>query len=175
MTRNDGGAGAGRQELLGPSEGIPTMRAMDAMPNARPGGPTVPLRAVDSPAVTAAAEQARRQLHEELERVRGEVEATLSVEGSKANPKLRRELDDMREETRLYVKKRLRKSERKLGQSVQRLDERTRRLEKRIEQVEKEREQAEWRIHADTEAMLGDLLQEIRAIADRLDRANWPN
>lgn len=171
MTSGEDGEAANARGPSGASESTPRITAMDAMPSVGHAAPAAPLRAVDPPAVSAAAEQARRQLHEELARVRGEVEATLSAEDAKADPKLRRELDDLREETRLYVKKRLRKSERKLGQSVRRLDERTRRLEKRIARVEREREQAEWRIHADTEAMLGELLQEIRAIADRLDRA----
>ncbi|HSK49804.1 MAG TPA: hypothetical protein VK889_04835 [Solirubrobacterales bacterium] len=122
------------------------------------------------PAISAAADRARAQLHEEIERVRVGVEEMMAEEGGLEDADLRRELDDLREETRLYVKKRLRKSERKIEASVRRIDDRTRRLEKRIDQVEEEREQAEWRIHTDTESMLDHLLAEIREIADRLDR-----
>lgn len=121
------------------------------------------------PAISAAADRARVQLHEEIDRVRAGVEEMLTAQGGTEDATLRRELDDLREETRLYVKKRVRKSERKVEQSVRRIDERTRRLEKRIEEVEEDREQAEWRIHTDTESMLDGLLAEVRAIADRLD------
>lgn len=142
---------------------------MSALPN--PVDPPQPsLQPVGMPSISAAAERARAQLQEEIERMRIGVEEVLTEEGKGIDVELRRELDDMREETRLYVKKRLRKSERKVEASVRRIDERTRRLEKRIDQVEEEREQAEWRIHTDTESMLDHLLAEIREIADRLDR-----
>jgi predicted nuclease with TOPRIM domain len=121
------------------------------------------------PAISAAADRARAQLHEEIERVRAGVEEMMAEQGGIEDAELRRELDDLREETRLYVKKRLGKSERKIEKSVQRIDDRTRRLEKRIDQVEEDRERAEWRIHTDTESMLDGLLAEIREIADRLD------
>lgn len=144
---------------------------MSALPN--PVDPPQPsLQPAGMPAVTAAADRARAQLQEEIERVRAGVEEMMAEGGGLDDPELRRELDDLREETRLYVKKRLRKSERKIETSVRRIDERTRRLEKRIDEVEEEREQAEWRIHTDTESMLDHLLAEIREIADRLDRAS---
>ena len=74
---------------------------------------------------------------------------------------LRRELDTLREDIRLYVKQRLRKSEK-------RADKRLNKLERRIDQVEADRQHAEWRIHTNTEQMLDGLLREIRAIADLL-------
>src|SRR5450432_3947433 len=83
---------------------------------------------------------------------------------------LQRELDALREDTRLYVKKRLRKSEKKLEHSVRKIDDRTHALEQRIDQVEADRQAAEHRIHSDTERMLDGLLQEVRAIADLLTR-----
>ncbi len=116
---------------------------------------------MESPAVdpSAAAEQARVRLHEEIERVRVGVEEMLAEQGGD-DADLRRELDAIRAETRKYVKKRVRKSEKRIDK-----------LERRIDQVEQDRKQAEWRIHTNTEAMLDGLLREIRAIADLLTRA----
>jgi hypothetical protein len=116
---------------------------------------------VDSPSAdpSAAAEQARLRLHEEIERVRVGVEEMLAEQGGD-DANLRRELDAIRAETRKYVKKRVRRSERRIDK-----------LERRIDRVEEERKQAEWRIHTNTEAMLDGLLREIRAIADLLTRA----
>ncbi len=108
---------------------------------------------------SAAAEQARVRLHEEIERVRVGVEEMLAEQGG-GDADLRRELDAIRAETRKYVKKRVRKSEKRIDK-----------LERRIDQVEQGREQAEWRIHTNTEAMLDGLLREIRTIADLLTRA----
>jgi 3-methyladenine DNA glycosylase AlkC len=121
------------------------------------------VNAVDSaqdPSV--AAEQARRRLHEEIERVRTGVEEMLAEQGSD-DANLQRELDALREDTRLYVKQRLRKSEK-------RTDKRLAKLERRIDQVEQDRKLAEWRIHTNTEAMLDGLLREVRAIADLLTK-----
>jgi hypothetical protein len=116
------------------------------------------------PDPSVAAEQARRRLHEEIERVRVGVEEMLAEQGGDHDhPELRRELDEIREETRRYVKKRLRKSER-------RTEKRLGKLERRIDQVEADRQHAEWRIHTNTEAMLDGLLKEVRAIADLLTR-----
>jgi ElaB/YqjD/DUF883 family membrane-anchored ribosome-binding protein len=110
---------------------------------------------------SAAAEQARARLHEEIERVRVGVEEMLAEQGGDHDhPELRKEL----EEIRSYVKKRVRKSEK-------RLEKRMGKLERRIDQVEADRKHAEWRIHTNTEAMLDGLLHEIRAIADLLTRA----
>ena len=112
---------------------------------------------------SAAAEQARARLHEEIERVRSGVENMLAEQGS-TDADLRRELDAIQEETRRYVKQRVRKSEK-------RTDRRLAKLERRIDQVEQDRKYAEWRIHTNTEAMLDGLLKEVRAIADLLTRS----
>jgi hypothetical protein len=116
------------------------------------------------PDPSVAAEQARRRLHEEIERVRVGVEEMLAEQGGDHDhPELRRELDAIREETRRYVKKRVRKVEK-------RMDKRVGKLERRIDQVEQDRKYAEWRIHTNTEQMLDGLLKEVRAIADLLTR-----
>jgi hypothetical protein len=113
---------------------------------------------------SVAAEQARQRLHEEIERVRAGVEEMLAEQGGDHDhPELRQELDALREDTRLYVKQRLRKSEK-------RSDKRLSKLERRIDQVEQDRKLAEWRIHTNTEQMLDGLLREVRAIADLLTR-----
>jgi hypothetical protein len=116
---------------------------------------------MDSPRdPSVAAEQARARLHEEIERVRVGVEEMLAEQDGD-DAELRRELDALREDTRLYVKQRVRKSEK-------RTDKRLGKLERRIDQVEQDRKLAEWRIHTNTEAMLDGLLREVRAIADLL-------
>lgn len=121
------------------------------------------MSAPDDPAV--AAEQARARLHEEIERVRAGVEEMLAEQtgGDHDHPELRRELDEIREESRRYAKKRVAKSEKR---THRRIDE----LERRIDQVEHDRRHAEWRIHTNTEAMLDGLLREVRSIADLLSR-----
>jgi hypothetical protein len=114
---------------------------------------------------SAAAEQARARLHEEIERVRTGVEEMLAEQGGgHDHPELRQELDEIRKETRRYVKKRVAKAER-------RIDKRIGKIERRIDQVEADRQHAEWRIHTNTEAMLDGLLKEVRAIADLLTRS----
>lgn len=114
------------------------------------------------PDPSVAAEQARVRLHEEIERVRSGVEEMLAEQaGDHDHPELRRELEAIREETRRYVKKRLRKSERRTEKQLGK-------LERRIDQVEADRRHAEWRIHTNTEQMLDGLLSEVRAIADLL-------
>jgi septation ring formation regulator EzrA len=130
-------------------------------PPGRPGPP-------EQPSVSAAADRARAQLHEEIERVRRGVEEMLAEQNQPLDADLRRELDNLREDTRLYVKKRVRRSEKKLERSVRRLDQRTQLLEERIDQVEADRAAAEVRIHTDTERLLDGLLREVRAIADML-------
>jgi septation ring formation regulator EzrA len=125
----------------------------------------------EPPSISAAADRARTQLHEEIERVRRGVEEMLSEQNQPLDADLRRELDNLREDTRLYVKKRVRRSEKKLERKVERIDERTQRLEQRIDQVEADRAAAEVRIHSDTERMLDGLLQEVRGIADMLTAA----
>ncbi len=117
-----------------------------------------------APDPSIAAEQARQRLHEEIERVRSGVEEMLAEQGGDHDhPELREELDALREDTRLYVKQRLRKSEK-------RADKRLNKLERRIDQVEQDRKLAEWRIHTNTEQMLDGLLREVRAIADLLTK-----
>jgi hypothetical protein len=112
---------------------------------------------------SAAAEQARARLHEEIERVRLGVEEMLAEqEGGDAD--LQRELEAIREETRGYVKKRVGKAER-------RADKRMTKLERRLDAFEQDRKYAEWRIHTNTEQMLDGLLREVRAIADLLTRS----
>jgi chromosome segregation ATPase len=113
---------------------------------------------------SAAAEQARARLHEEIERVRTGVEEMLAEQGGDHDhPELRQELDEIRAETKRYVKKRVGKVER-------RIDKRIGKIERRIDQVESDRQHAEWRIHTNTEQMLDGLLKEVRAIADLLTR-----
>jgi hypothetical protein len=89
---------------------------------------------------SATAEQARRRMHEEIERVRAGVDQMLGE----------REHGDDR---RLNV-----------------LEERLLRMEGRIDQVEQERRHAEWRVFSNIERLLDDLLREMRSIADRLSR-----
>jgi chromosome segregation ATPase len=120
--------------------------------------------------VSEAAQLARQRLHEEIERVRGGVEEMLDeLDGRGAgNADLRGELENLRVENREYVKRKVRKSEKRLEKSVRKIDSRTSELERRIDRVEAEREEAEWRIHNITEQMLDGLLLEVRSIADRL-------
>jgi septation ring formation regulator EzrA len=124
----------------------------------------------DATPISVSADRARAQLHEEIERVRIGVEEMLAEQNAPVDPEIQRQLDDLREDTRLYVKKRLRKSEKRLDKSIRRIDERTERLEQRIDQVESDRVAAEYRIHSETERMLDGLLQEVRAIAELLTR-----
>jgi len=131
-----------------------------------PGDPTPP----SEPGISAAAERARIQLHQEIERVRHGVEEMLSEQNQPIDAELQRELDGIREETRRYVKKRVRKSEKKMTRSIREIDDRTAALEQRIDQVETDRRAAEYRLHTETERMLDGLLQEMRAIADLLSR-----
>jgi chromosome segregation ATPase len=138
---------------------------VNAVPN-----PVDPPPYGDQPPISLAAERARAQLHEEIERVRAGVEEMLSsqTEAGAEDEALRRELDALREDTRLYVKKRTKRTERKLERRIEGVEQRTERLEARIEEVEAERAAAEVRIHGATEGMLDDLLREVRAVADLL-------
>jgi hypothetical protein len=115
-----------------------------------------------------AAERARERLHEELERVRAGVEEMLAEQESGGDADLRRELDALRAETNALVKRRVRKTEKRLRKRIDQVDLRTAVLEERLDAFEQERKYAEWRIHANTEAMLDSLLHEVRAIADLL-------
>lgn len=136
---------------------------MNAAPH--PGEPSRPA----GESISAAADRARAQLHEEIERVRRGVEQMLDEQNAPLNSDLRRELEAMRADTRRYVKKRIRKSERRTTESINRLEARTAALEQRLAGLDAERRLAEYRIHSDTERMLDGLLQEVRAIADRLE------
>jgi chromosome segregation ATPase len=138
---------------------------VNAVPN-----PIEPPPAGDQPPISLAAERARAQLHEEIERVRSGVEEMLSEQSAAGaeDEALRRELDSLREDTRLYVKKRTKRTERKLDRRIDGVAERTDRLEERIDQVEADRAAAEVRIHTATEQMLDELLRELRTIAELL-------
>jgi hypothetical protein len=131
--------------------------------------PPPPQEPPGEPSISAAADRARAQLHEEIERVRRGVEEMLADQRTPFDADLRRELDTMNEDLRRYVKQRVRKSERRSERSVGRLEERTEALERRLDGLDAERRLAEYRIHTDTERMLDGLLQEVRAIADRLE------
>ena len=134
--------------------------------------PVDPTPEGDQPPISLAAERARAQLHEEIERVRSGVEEMLAEQSAAGaeDEALRRELDTLREDTRLFVKKRAKRTERKLQGRIDGVEERTERLEARIEQVEAERAAAEVRIHTATERMLDELLAELRTIAELLSR-----
>jgi hypothetical protein len=119
-----------------------------------------------------AAERARERLHEEIERVRVGVEEMLTEQESGIDDTaLRRELDAIRAETNALLKRRVRKTEKRLNKRIDKVDARTRALEERLDTVEQERKYAEWRIHTNTEQMLDSLLREVRAIADLLTRS----
>jgi chromosome segregation ATPase len=138
---------------------------VNAVPN-----PIEPPPEGDQPPISLAAERARAQLHEEIERVRAGVEEMLTEQSAAGaeDEALRREVDALREDTRLYVKKRTKRTERKLDRRIDGVEARTERLEERIDQVEAERAAAEVRIHTATEQMLDELLRELRTIAELL-------
>jgi hypothetical protein len=118
-----------------------------------------------------AAERARERLHEEIERVRTGVEEMLAdQENGIDETALRRELDAIRDETTFLLKRRIRKTEKRLNKRISQVDARTEALEQRLDQVEQDRKYAEWRIHTTNEQLLDGLLQEIRGIADLLTR-----
>ena len=124
--------------------------------------PDEPPRPLGEESISASAERARAQLHEEIERVRRGVEQVLDEQNTPLNSDLRRELDTMQEDLRRYVKTRIRKSQKRTDRSISRLKDRTDVLEKRLDSIDAERRLAEWRIHSDTEHMLDGLLQEVR-------------
>jgi hypothetical protein len=134
-----------------------------------PTNPDDPSRPSGEESISASAERARAQLHEEIERVRRGVEQMLDEQQAPLNSDIRRELDTMQEDLRRYVKTRVRKSQRRTDRRVGRLEDRTSVLEKRLDSMDAERRLTEWRIHSDTERMLDGLLQEVRGIADRLE------
>ena len=131
--------------------------------------PDDPSRPSGEESISAAAEHARAQLHQEIERVRRGVEQMLDEQSAPLNSDIRRELDTMQEDLRRYVKTRIRKSQKRADRRVNRLEDRTTTLEQRLDSMDAERRQTEWRIHTDTERMLDGLLQEVRGIADRLE------
>jgi SMC interacting uncharacterized protein involved in chromosome segregation len=134
-----------------------------------PPHPDDPARPSGEESLSASAERARAQLHEEIERVRRGVEQMLDEQSAPLNSDIRRELETMQEDLRRYVKKRVRRSERRTEESIDRLEVRTAALEQRLAGIDAERRMTEWRIHSDTERMLDGLLQEVRGIADRLE------
>ena len=117
-----------------------------------------------------AAERARERLHEEIERVRVGVEEMLAEQENGGDADLHRELDAIRAETNVLLKRRIRKTEKRLNKRIAKVDARTEALEQRLDQVEQDRKYAEWRIHTNTEQMLDGLLQEVRTIANLLTR-----
>ena len=131
-----------------------------------PGDPSQPS---GEESISASAERARAQLHEEIERVRRGVEQMLDEQQAPLNSDLRRELDTMQEDVRRYVNSRVRKSQKQTNRRVSRLEDRTEVVEKRLDSMDAERRLTEWRIHSDTERMLDGLLGEVRGIADRLE------
>lgn len=131
--------------------------------------PDEPPRPPGEESISAAAERARAQLHEEIERVRRGVEQVLDEQNAPVNSDIRRELDTMQEDLRRYVKTRIRKSQKRTDRSIRRLDDRTTALEQRLDGIDAERRLAEWRIHTDTAQMLDGLLDQVRGIADRLE------
>ncbi len=138
------------------------MGAVDRYPT--PGDPSP-----EPPEV--AAERARERLHEEIERVRTGVEEMLSEQENAINgPDLRRELDAIRDESNALLKRRIRKTEKRLNKRIDKVAAHAKALEQRLDQVEQDRQYAEWRIHTTTEQMLDGLLREVRAIADLLTR-----
>jgi hypothetical protein len=134
-----------------------------------PFNPDDPLRPSGEESISASADRARAQLQEEIERVRRGVEQMLDEQSTPLNSDIRRELDDMQDDLRRYVKKRIRRSDRRTEESLSRLEARTTALELRLAGFDAERRLSEWRIHSDTERMLDGLLQEMRGIADRLE------
>src|SRR4051794_41389756 len=103
---------------------------MSAVPN--PVDPPLPPRGANPgpqevPGISAAAERARAELHEEIERVRRGVETMLAEQPEPVDADLRRELDTIQEDVRRYVKARVRKSEKKTLRAVRRVDERSNR------------------------------------------------
>jgi exonuclease VII large subunit len=139
-----------------------------------PTNPDDPPRPSGEESISASAERARAQLHEEIERVRRGVEQMLDEQNAPLNSDIRRELDTMQEDLRRYVKTRVRKSQKQTNRRVSRLEDRTEVLEKRLDSMDAERRLTEWRIHTDTERMLDGLLGEVRAIADRLEGKSPP-
>jgi hypothetical protein len=172
---------------------------MSAVPEPIGDGP----QPFDNPEISQAAQLARQRLQEEIERVRNGVEEMLDASEARAagDPEpvaeayeepptplpvppapdfggkpedLRAELAELRIETRDYVKKKVRKSEKRLEDSMREMGARADKIEQRIDRVEADRQKAEVRIHGSTEKMLDGLLQDVRSIADRLEKVPSP-
>lgn len=148
---------------------LPPLPTVEFEPVNGPTNPDDPSRPSGEESISAAAERARAQLHEEIERVRRGVEQMLDEQNAPLNSDLRRELDTLQEDLRRYVKTRVRKSQKRTDRQIRRLDDRTTTLEQRLDSMDAERRLTEWRIHTDTAQMLDGLLQEVRGIADRLE------
>jgi chromosome segregation ATPase len=144
--------------------------AARVMADGDPRNPGEPPPLSESPAISEAAERARERLHEEIERVRVGVEEMMAGQEGGGDARVRRELESIREETREYVKRRVRKSEKRLDKAIDRIDRRLRELEERVDGAEQDRRLAEWRIHTNTEAMLDGVLREVRSVADLFAR-----
>src|SRR5262245_48529874 len=86
-----------------------------------------------------AAERARERLHEEIERVRAGVEEMIAEQEGGGGEALRRELDALRAESTVLVKRRVRKAEKRLNKRIDKVDARTEELAARLDQVEQER------------------------------------
>jgi hypothetical protein len=140
------------------------MRSVNAPPT-----PDDPGRPSGEETLAASAERARAELHAEIERVRHGVEQMLDEQHAPLNSDIRRELDTLQTDLRSYVKSRVRKSQKRTDRSIRHLEDRTFALEQRLNAFDAERRLAEWRIHANTERMLDEVLLEVRAIADRLE------
>jgi hypothetical protein len=140
------------------------MRSVNAPPT-----PDDPGRPSGEESLAASAERARAELHAEIERVRHGVEQMLDEQHAPLNSDIRRELDALQSDLRSYVKSRVRKSQKRTDRSIRHLEDRTFALEQRLNAFDAERRLAEWRIHANTERMLDEVLLEVRAIADRLE------
>ena len=153
---------------------------MSAAPD--PGEPGVP---AGTPEISEAAQRARERLLAEIERVRSGVEEMLdqgeSGEGGEsgappASPfmasadseQIRRELEQLRIETRSFVEKKIARSEKRVERSVREFEDRSDELEEQIDRIRAEREAAEWRIYNNTEQVLDGVLSAVRSIADRL-------
>ncbi|HWT90640.1 MAG TPA: hypothetical protein VN179_05945 [Solirubrobacterales bacterium] len=134
-----------------------------------PPTPDDPGRPSGEESLAASAERARAELHAEIERVRHGVEQMLDEQHAPLNSDIRRELDALQSDLRSYVKSRVRKSQKRTDRSIRHLEDRTFALEQRLNAFDAERRLAEWRIHANTERMLDEVLLEVRAIADRLE------
>ncbi len=149
-----------------PATPVPRMGPVNAAPNPVDPSPRRPER----PAISAAADRARAQLHEEIERVRLGVEEMLAEQTrhridaepaararrpARGDPPLRQEAGPQDREEAGALGPQDRRPHPHASSSASTRSRPT-------------AQAAEWRIHTDTERMLDGLLQEVRAIADLL-------